>query len=170
VVKQWRLPLLQTERYEFTEPTDEGIEHIAENMREGDREECYATTGHRRYLDALRISVLASDSCVMAVSAYGEPVALIGVTTVSFLYNIGCPWMLGTPNADRYKRAFIDAGRTYTQYMLGEYSTLANHVDARNTKSVAWLQRLGFSIEKPVPYGELGFPFHPFQIERPAHV
>lgn len=167
---KWSLPLLQTQHYEFTEVTDEGLEHIAENMREGDREECYATLGHRRYYDALRISVLASDSAVMAVSAYGEPVAVLGVTTVSFLYNIGSPWMLGTPNAERYKRAFIDAGRTYTQFMLGEYSSLTNHVDARNTKSVAWLQRLGFSIEKPVPYGALGLPFHPFQIERSAHV
>lgn len=166
----WRLPLIQTERFEFTQPTDDGIEYIAENLRQADREEGFATFGHCRHLDGVRVSIAASHDVVMAVTAYGEPTALIGVATVSFLYNIGCPWMLATDRAYDYRRAFIECGRTYTQAMLGEYDSLANHVDARNTRSVAWLQRMGFTIEPAEPFGALGLPFHPFHIERSPNV
>jgi len=170
VAKAWQLPLLQNERYEFIEPTEEGIAHIAENLRPADREEAHATFGHRRYADGMRLSVAASDSVVMALSAYGEPVALLGVSTVSFLYNTGCPWMLATPHADAYRRAFIECGRTYTQAMLSEYASLENFVDARNAKSIAWLQRIGFTIGAAEPYGALGLPFCPFRIERSQNV
>lgn len=170
MAERWRLPLLQHERYEFIEPNEDGLEHIARNLRPADQEEAYATFGHRRYMDGIRLSLSASDSVVMAVSAFSEPVALIGVSTVSLLYNTGCPWMLATPHVDRYRRAFIECGHTYTRAMLSEYNSLENHVDVRNTKSVAWLQRLGYSIGEPEPYGALGLPFHPFRIERSAHV
>lgn len=162
----WRLPLIVSERYEFTTPTDEGIEYIAENLRESDQEEGYAQLGHRRYLEGLQLSVVASRDVVMGVTAYGEPAALIGVATLSALYNIGCPWMLATDAAYRYRRAFIECGRAYTRAMLGEYDSLENHVDARNTRSVAWLQRMGYRMEPPEPYGALGLPFHRFRIER----
>lgn len=164
--KAWRLPLLVSEQYEFTPPSEDGVEHIATNLREADREEGFATFGHRRYLDAIRLSITASDDVVMAVSAFGEPVALLGVSTRSALYGIGSPWMLATPHVDRYRRAFIECGRAYTAAMLGEYEMLENHVDARNAKSVAWLQRIGFKIEPPEPFGAFGMPFHPFRIER----
>lgn len=167
---RWRLPLLVSERYEFTTPTEEGIEYIAENLRTADREEGFATFGHRRHLDGIRLSLAASDDVVMGVTAYGEPAALIGVSTVSALYNIGCPWMLATDAAYRYSRAFIECGRAYTRAMLGEYEALENHVDARNTKSVAWLQRMGYRIEPAEPFGVFGMPFHPFRIERSTNV
>lgn len=163
---EWRLPLIVAERYEFTEPTEEGIEHIAENLREADREEAFATFGHRRYLDGIRLAIAASRDVVMAITAYGEPTALFGVGTVSVLYNTGCPWMIATDSAYQYRRAFIECGRTYTRAMLGEYDALENHVDVRNTKSVAWLQRIGYRIGAPEPYGVLGMPFHSFRIER----
>lgn len=167
---RWRLPLLVSERYEFTVPTEDGIEHIAKHLRNADREEGFATFGHWRHLDAIRLSIAASDDVVMAVSAYSEPVALLGVSTTSALYNTGCPWMLATNAAYRYARAFIECGRAYTLAMLGEYESLENHVDARNTRSVAWLQRMGYRIDPPEPFGVFGMPFHPFRIERSTNV
>lgn len=163
---KWQLPLYVDDSYEFVPPDDEGIEHIAANLRPVDREEMFATFGHRRYLDGIRLSMAGADSVVMAISAYSEPVAVLGVNTVSLLYNTGCPWMLATPHVDRYRRAFIECGRFYTQAMLSEYESLENHVDVRNLKSVAWLQRIGFQIDPPEPYGELGLPFHPFRMTR----
>jgi hypothetical protein len=166
MVEQWRLPLVTSERYAFTEPTSEGIEYIAENLRTADREEGFATFGHHRHLDAIRLSVAASQDVVMGVTAYGEPAALIGVATMSVLYSVGCPWMLATDAAYRYRRAFIECGRAYTHAMLNQYDKLTNHVDARNVKNVAWLQRMGYQIGEPEPFGALGMPFHPFTIER----
>lgn len=162
----WSLPYVRSERFEFVDPTPEGVEHIAENLRAADREEVYASVGHRRYVDTLQLAVLASRSCVMGIDVYGEPGSLLGVRTVSLLYGIGCPWMLATDRAYEFPRAFIECGRTYTRAMLEEYDALENHVDARNRKSVAWLQRIGYRIGAPEPYGALGLPFHPFRIER----
>lgn len=167
---KWQLPIYEHERYAFVEPDAEGIAHIADNLRPADQEEMYATLGHRRYNDGIQLSLASSASAIMAVSAYGEPVAVIGVMTLSFLYNTGCPWMLATPHVDQYKRAFIDCARFYTQDMLKEYESLENHVDVRNVKSVAWLQRIGFQIDPPVLYGALNMPFHPFRMTRSNHV
>ena len=74
--------------------------------------------------------------------------------------------MMATPQANRHKRAFIKAARVYTEAMLKEYARLENHVDTRNTESVAWLQHLGFKVESPEPYGPFGLLFHPFSLER----
>ena len=166
MAETWSLPLVQHERFQFVDPSDEGIEHIAENLRQADQDEAYATFGHRRYLDVLRLNVAASSSCVMAVSAYGEPVALLGVATLSVLYNTGSPWMVATDHAYQFRRSFIECGRTYTRAMLEQYDTLENYVDARNRKSVAWLQRIGYQVEPPEPIGAFGMPFHLFRIER----
>jgi hypothetical protein len=154
------------QEYSFLSPTEDDVEYIASHLRKGDQGELYATTGHRRYLDSLRLSVASSDDAVVAISAHGEPLALFGVGMLSLLYNTGCPWMLCTPRAMRHRRAFIWQARQYTEAMLEHYDALVNHVDQRNTVSVAWLQRIGFRMEEPKPYGALGLPFHEFRIER----
>lgn len=143
--------------------TLDAIEYIAENLRPKDAEEVYATCGHRRYADAIALSVANSEDCGVVVSAYGEPLGIVGVSTLSLIYNTGNPWMLATTGADRYKRAFIEWGIAYTADMLRHYANLVNHVDARNTKSVAWLQHLGYRLSEPEPYGALGMPFRRFE-------
>jgi len=163
---EWGLPLVTHERYVFARPGEEDVAHVAGNLRAADREEGYAHLGHRRALDALRLSVAASDDVVCAYSAWGEPVALVGVATLSALYGIGCPWMVATDRVEAYRRAFIECGRLYTAAMLERYESLANHVDARNTRSIAWLKRIGFELGPAEPYGALGLPFHPFRIGR----
>jgi hypothetical protein len=150
-------------RFEFAEPTEEGVEYISENLREADREETYASSGHRQYHDTLRLGLAGSRSCVMALTACGEPVALLGVVTVSVLYSVGSPWMLATDRAYSFRRAFIECGRVYTAAMLGVYESLENHVDARNQRSIDWLRRLGYVIGPAKPYGALGLPFHLFR-------
>ena len=162
----WQLPLLSGSTVEIVECTDDALEHIADNLKPADREEGYAAVGHRRYFDMMRLSTLGSESTRVAVSAYGEPVAVIGVRTLSLLYNTGVPWMVTVDCTRKHKRALMSLGRAYTAAMLERYSTLTNFVDARNTDSVAWLQRLGFTIEAPHPYGPLAMPFHRFTIAR----
>lgn len=159
-------PLVAGPDFALVECTDDALEYIGENLRQEDRDEVFATLGHARYVDALRVSVLASDATAVGVSAYGEPVAVFGVTPVSVLYNTGSPWFMGTPRVRKYRRALIAGGRAYTALMLKQYARLENHVDARNTTSVAWLQRLGFTVEAPAPHGVLRLPFHRFSIER----
>lgn len=166
MAEPWRLPLLGNDRFEYVRCTDEAVEYLAGNLRPSDQEEVHATVGHRRYRDALRLSILASDDAIIAVTAFGEPAAILGVGTLSVLYNIGMPWFMATPSASKHRRAFIDMAGAYTAIMLQKYDQLENHVDARNRRSVAWLQRLGFTIEPPQPYGMLRLPFHRFTLAR----
>jgi hypothetical protein len=163
---RWALPLFCGERFEFVEPTTDGVEHIATNLRAADVAELRAASGFGDMVSLVRMSVLASDSAVMAVNPYGVPVALLGVGTVSLIYNTGCPWLVGTDDLDRYRRALIACGRTYTAAMLKQYARLENHVDARNKRTVAWLQHLGFTLDPAQAFGPAGVAFHRFWIER----
>lgn len=160
------LPRVAGAHFAADEVTDDALVYLSQNLRQADQDEIHATVGHRRYLDAIRLSVAGADDAVVMVGVYGEPIAIIGVGTLSALYGIGSPWMLATPDAMRHPRAFISQGRAYTAAMMERYSGLMNHVDARNSASVAWLQRLGFKIAQPAPFGALGLPFHEFSLAR----
>lgn len=162
----WQLPLLSGDTVELIEYSDEALEYVANNLKPADREEVHATVGHRRYADALRLSVAMAVSTRVAISAYGEPIALLGVSNVSLIYNTGCPWLVTVDCTKKHRRALMTLGETYTAAMLEQYQSLENHVDARNGASVAWLQRLGFKMDEPQPYGALSLPFRRFSIER----
>lgn len=162
----WQLPLLSSDTVEFIEYSNDAMEYVAAHLKPADREEVHATVGHRRYADAMRMSAAMAASVRVAISAYGEPLAVFGVSTVSLIYNTGCPWMLTVNATKKHRRALMTLGQTYTAAMLEQYQTLENHVDARNTESVAWLQRLGFKASEPRPFGALSLPFRRFSIER----
>ena len=42
------------------------------------------------------------------------------------------------------------------------YDFLWNYVDSENDKSIRFLERLGFTLLDPEPFGVRGHPFHPF--------
>lgn len=157
---------LLSEHFELVEPSVDAIEYIADNLRTADAAEVFASTGSKDYRHLLTQGVELSDDAVVAISAWGEPLAVLGVAPLSLLYNTASPWMLGTPGALRHRRALIEQGHVYTAAMLERYDALINYVDVRNTKSVAWLQHLGFQMSEPAPYGPLGMPFRKFSKER----
>lgn len=163
----WRLPRLQfSDRYRLVDPTPEGIAHIAQHLRLADQEEVYACSGTRDFHAVLRRSVSCSDDVLMGTTPDGEPLGLFGVVTVSLLSNIGTPWMLATEGARLHQRALIRGGRAYSVAMLEQYERLENRVDARNLRAVAWLQRCGYTVHPPVPFGALRLPFHLFTMTR----
>lgn len=163
----WRLPRLQFgDRYRLVDPSDEGVAHIAQHLRQADRDEVFAASGTHDFLAVLQACVSVSEDTLMGVTPQGEPIGLFGVVTVSLLSNKGSPWMLCTDGAQLHQRALVRGGRAYSVAMLEQYAHLQNHVDARNHRAVAWLQRCGYAIGEPVPYGPLGMPFHPFSMTR----
>lgn len=163
---EWSLPMLQAPRVRAVPATVRAIKHVANNLRESDMHELVATTGHRDFEAALLMSARISRSLVVFEDTHGEPMAVLGVGTVSLLYNTGSPWMLATPRAQRFPSALISLGRSYTAYMLTGYDRLENHVDTRNATSIAWLRHLGYHIDAAQPYGALGLSFNRFWMER----
>jgi hypothetical protein len=163
---EWHLPRLAGGRFDVIEPDAPSVRWLAEHLRQADQEEIHATVGHRRFGEVLAHGTAISDSTALAVDRDGTPVALFGVSTVSLLSNIGCPWMVATDAARLFRCALVALGRSYTAAMLEHYDRLENAVDARNETSVAWLQHLGYQMGEPKPYGALALPFRNFWIER----
>lgn len=144
------------------------IDHVAAHMRAADRDEVIALRGPCSMKEALAECVLVSSHCW--VGAFGrEPFAIFGVMPISLLSGIGAPWMLGTDLATRFPRVLIREGRRYSQRMLEVYPHLINMVDARYASSINWLQRIGFSVCQPEPYGRGGAPFCRFEMKKEEH-
>lgn len=148
---------------QFVKPTPEHIQYIAEHMREVDRQEVFAMRGEDSDLHyVLTNAVKRSSWCACGLADDGTPVSLVGVAPVSLIGGIGAPWMLATDRAHEFRGALIRIGQEYIQAMTAQYPELINYVDARNTASIRWLKRLGFTIHEAAPMGQQGLPFHKF--------
>lgn len=143
------------------EPGD--AEELAPRLRQADLDEIAAVSG-RAPREALEGSVAMSTHS-WAVEIDGELACLMGVTPVSILAGIGCPWLLGSDAVARHAGAFIKQTLVYIPLMLEAYPHLFNLVDARNTKAIRWLKRAGFNVMEPMLYGRAKMPFHPFEMK-----
>lgn len=89
-----------------------------------------------------------------------------GVASIGSLLggNTGSPWLLGSTLMFRKPGALTRIGRRYVAFMHTVYPTLENHIDARNCQSIAWLQRLGFTVhtDRPVTFGPDMVTFYRF--------
>ena len=143
-----------------TEPGDAAL--LIANLRASDRAECEAY-GHPDIGAGIEASVRRSLLCWTGL-VDGELAAILGVAPVNVLTGLGSPWMLGTPVLDRHQRVLVRSTPEYIARMLKAFPHLVNFVHARNTTSVRWLRRLGFTLHEAVPFGPLGEPFHPFEM------
>ncbi len=143
--------------------TFEDVEAILPHLRPADVAECEALTGEGT-LRAAAFGTLLGSVRAWTAEVNGNPVAMFGVAG-QMINAVGHPWMFGTPRMERHARALISEGRTYIRTMLSVFPRLENVVDARNTKSIRWLKRLGFRIRPPMVMGVAGLPFHPFDME-----
>jgi hypothetical protein len=163
----WQLPLLRDGgRYRIEAATPEAVAYVARNLRACDAAELEATVGHDHHEATLALCTAGAVSAVVAVDSDDTPLGVFGVSTLSLIYNVGCPWAVATTRAQLFRSALVAVGRLYTAAMLEQYEVLENWVDARNAQSVAWLRHLGYTIGEAKPYGARSLPFHHFWIER----
>lgn len=146
--------------YKFRSVKFEDIEYMARNLRAADRAEIEAVHGAHCPLHILAQAVRQS-SLAWTAEANGRPFALFGVAPMG--EGAGSIWLLGTEELFKYPRALVRGGREVLAVMFKEYARLYNFMDARNTKSIAWLRRMGFTVHEPQPYGAAGLPFHLFE-------
>jgi hypothetical protein len=143
-----------------TEPGDAA--RLFANLRASDLAECRAY-GRSDIAASIASCVDRSVLCWTGL-VDGELAAIFGVAPINALTGIGSPWMLGTPVLDRHQRILVRRTPEYIFRMLKAFPHLVNYVHAKNTTSVRWLRRLGFTLHEAVPYGPLGEPFHPFEM------
>ena len=138
--------------------------YIAENVRDEDREEMWASC-MQQPSRALRLGMEFSDKCLTGLID-DVPVCMWGVLSESMIFNHGTPWMVAAKGIDDRAAVFLRHCKAPVMDLLNNYAMLENYVDARNTRSITWLKWLGFTIEEPRPYGALKMPFHRFFMQR----
>lgn len=143
-----------------TQPGDAAA--LAANLRPSDLAECQAY-GRGDIASGVISSANRSMLCWTAFID-GELAAILGCAPISVVSGIGSPWMLGTPVLDRHSRVLVRETPEYIGKMLNAFPHLVNFVHAKNTTSMRWLRRLGFTLHAAQPYGALGEPFHPFEM------
>ena len=148
----------------FGPPTPEAIQFIADNMREADRIEVWAS-GRYTPLEALELSIKRSKKSVI-VYGDGVPLTALGIVLRGLLSDVGIPWLLSAEQALKYRKQFLKLSPPVIEEMLDICPKLVNHVHIDNKLSIRWLKWLGFAIEDPEPIGTTGELFHRFHIER----
>jgi len=150
---------------EFIDATMEHCKIIAENMRECDKNEVWASS-HQEPLTAL-VESLKLSTYAQTATLDGVPCAMYGVGAKNVLDDWGAPWMLATDDLRLWGKQFLMRSIRVIREMLQFHPILFNFVDARNAASIQWLIWLGFDVSpQPEPWGMDGLPFHTFRKTR----
>lgn len=144
----------------FVKPSDNFIDHIAENMRDADAVEVWEMS-RSTPRQSIREGLNASEYSAIAIID-GQPCAVFGLVVVDFLTATGVPWLLATDYAVKKQRIFLKHCKQGLCQMLEICPNLYNYVHAENKVSVRWLKWMGFNIQEPAPVGREGAMFHKF--------
>lgn len=153
-----------SEVVKYLRPTSELVRGIAENMRQADADEVWASDNFTP-MEAMMESWKASDYSVV-ITVDDEPCVMIGLVIRDILSGNGIPWMLGTDAALKHQKKFFTEVPAVIEQMLSVCSKLHNRVHCKNVASVRWLKRIGFTMLEPEPYGPENEMFRKFYIER----
>lgn len=133
---------------------------LATAMRESDRLEI-ERMGFRP-LQAVERSIRISD-WADAFLVDGELAAIAGVQTIDALAGEGVPWLVGTDILDRYPVGLMRRVGAVLHEMMAGRRYLVNVVDAKNARTIRWLEHIGFHVKRdpPVMFGDN--PFYLFE-------
>lgn len=154
---------MAVDRVQFWPATQADVEHVARNLRAADRAELLAMHGPGSDMVALlhQSAGITPGLTAMLAADTGEPLCVFGVAPIPGTL-AGCPWMLGTDRAQRFGRELVVHGRAYVERWAKEFTSLQNFVHAENTRSIRWLQALGFHVGEHQVVGGFGGVFRHF--------
>ena len=132
-------------------------EAVIADIRPADEAELVASDGDARM--AVIKGWLASPSyCWAGYDERGRTLGVFGVYAESWYWS--CPWLVGTRALESRRREFAALSFRVFPRVRARFPNMRNFVDARNSVSIAWLSKLGFTVER----GPYGLPFIPFWI------
>jgi hypothetical protein len=139
------------------------------NMRQADVNEVWAS--HRHTPVTAVQSAIAQSDYAWTMTIDGEVAACFGIVASNIISGIGSPWALTADIVDRYPREFYEASTRVLSYFRLLYPTLFNAIHSRNTRSLQWARRVGFTVsEIAMPFGYNGELFHPILMGEVGHV
>lgn len=133
--------------------------HMAENMREIDKYECFAQA-FMQPLEALTFSLNVSREVYAVIRTdTGYPIAMYGVGKRGIMDTETSVWLLCTDDIKDVKLRLMKSTLKRITEMETD-TTLYNYVAEKNTRTLRWLKSIGFTIMDAKPYGVLGHNFH----------
>ena len=136
-------------------------EAVIGDIRPADEAELVASDGDARM--AVIKGWLASPSyCWAGYDERGRTLGIFGVYAESWYWS--CPWLVGTRALESRRREFAALSFRVFPRVRARFPNMRNFVDARNSVSIAWLSKLGFTMGAPVERGPYGLSFIPFWI------
>lgn len=93
------------------------------------------------------------------------PICAFGLNARSLLSSEAIPWLIVTPEVQRYRRIFWRHSREVVAMMLERYPRLVTHCQANFEASRRWLMRLGF-VETRNDFHAFGVDFLTLRLER----
>lgn len=139
---------------------------VGRGLREADRRELLRLSGLPFERDTILQSVFSSRD-VTGIFVDDEIAALYGVAPLQEEKSrcVGMPWLVAHDDFERKETAvpMMRISRRGIEKWLGEFDLLMNLVDPEHLKAVAYLKRLGFTLEFDAPVaGPLGDRLIPF--------
>jgi hypothetical protein len=135
---------------------------LAANLREGDRDEVESLGMDVRVgiRNSFRHAVLRKTYLVD-----GEVAAMSGLCG-SMLGDIGEPYLMTGPAAERVPLAFVKHAKASVAEMIHLKRRLEGHVAANYTKACRLLEVLGFALGEPLPVGPKAALFRKYTMTR----
>lgn len=107
-------------------------------------------------------SVQASEVAIAAYTPRGVA-CILGVCRSSLLADTSTIWLLAHRDIERYAVRFLKECQRVLALLLAHYGRLENHIDVDNVKTIAWLEWLGFTVDRSkTVQSPMGFPFYHF--------
>ena len=103
--------------------------------------------------DLTRKSVIADKAC------RDQPVAVLEISQGEQGATLWSALTDGVIASDKYW-SMTDYANRFLDHVARAYPTISTHVDARNDRQIAWLERVGFTLAEDLPqYGRNDLPF-----------
>ena len=140
----------------------EWLVDLADDLRLADLDEIEATTAEEPAV-ALISSVMVSTHAWVILDGE-DPICAFGAAPDD-RPGLGVVWMVGSPRMDERRNALaiLRQSKPYLARLHAAYPTLWNNIDARNDRSMRWLEWLGFEVMEALPgWGLEGRLFYHF--------
>ena len=143
-------------KIEYRDTTSQDMIELENNIRKSDIEELRLTFAGQSAGDVIRKSCELSDKDLL-FSAFvdGKLACISGCIKHPEQERTGICWNLGTDVLTKYaKRYTLDTKRAIA-VMHDRYPLLYNVVDAGNSRTIKWLEMIGFKMTKRINDGKL---------------
>lgn len=147
----------------FVPVEDWHINELAVTMQQEDIKSIAALTGMSPLQGSLKSVENSLESTAYILD--GKVAAISGLSKTSWLSEWACPWLLCSDVIRQHPKVFLRETKRQTYEWLERHLILRNFVHVDHSRSIRWLEWLGFTIYPAKPIGVNGAMFHLNELE-----